>query len=225
MTLFALRLGASRGPVYRPFISIAATAWSLADLMTALLLISQFRVNGRRFLTVIASAYLISGLTTWAYIFEFPGLNVSVTASSADQQLSAWFWAVWHTTFPLLVIVTTVLDPDLRERAGTNRAIARTLGTAIMLSITFSVVTVGAMLAFKTHLPKLVDGGHLTATFSHIVARGSGIERRMLHRAGTTRTKSDRAPALVAGRGRRRDAGQLSQRVRAIPFLVRLVYW
>ncbi len=108
-----------------------------------------------------------------AYIFEFPGLNGSVTASSADQQLSACFWAVWHTTFRLLVIVTTVLDPDLRERAGTNRAIARTLGTAIMLSITSSVVTVGAMLAFKTHLPKLVDGGHLTATFSHIVAPGA----------------------------------------------------
>lgn len=47
-----------------------------------------------------------------------------------------WFWAVWHATFPLLVIVTTVLDPDLRERANTDRAIGRTLWTAIMLSIT-----------------------------------------------------------------------------------------
>jgi len=51
MTLFAIPLGTSPGPVYRPFISIAATVWPLADLMTAMLLISQFRVNGRRFLT------------------------------------------------------------------------------------------------------------------------------------------------------------------------------
>ncbi len=76
MTLFALPLGASRGPVYRPFISIAATAWSLADLMTALLLISQFRVNGRRFLTVIASAYLISGLPTWPTSSSSPASTV-----------------------------------------------------------------------------------------------------------------------------------------------------
>lgn len=39
-----------------------------------------------------------------------------------------------------------------------------------MLSITFTAVTVGALIAFKTHLPKLVDDGHLTATFSHVVA-------------------------------------------------------
>lgn len=92
MTLFAIALGAARGPVYRPFISIAATVWSLADLMTAMLLISQFRVNGRLFLTVIASAYLIiSGLTTWAYIVELPGINGFVTTSIADQQLSVGF--------------------------------------------------------------------------------------------------------------------------------------
>lgn len=80
-----------------------------------------------------------------AYIVAFPGLNGSPITSIANQQLSAWFWAIWHATFPLLVIVTTVLDPDLCERANTNQAIARTLGTAVMLSITFTVVNVGAL--------------------------------------------------------------------------------
>ncbi len=39
-------LGLGPGPEIKPFLSITATIWSLADLLTGFLLLAQFYVNG-----------------------------------------------------------------------------------------------------------------------------------------------------------------------------------
>ena len=60
----AALFGQQTGPDLKPFVLVAATVWSLADLLTAFLLLAQFYVNGTVLFGILAGAYASSGVLT-----------------------------------------------------------------------------------------------------------------------------------------------------------------
>ena len=73
VTLSAIAFGVVAGPRAAPFVPICATVWSLADLLTAFLLLAQFYVKGTKSFGIVAVAYGLIALFTWPYLAYFPG--------------------------------------------------------------------------------------------------------------------------------------------------------
>lgn len=167
VTLIAARFGDLQGPVIPAFVPICATTWIIADLLTALLLYTQYSVTGALGFLVIASAYTITGLLAIPYLFAFPGV---FTEHLEVGQVSVWCWTIWHLLYPLIIGVYFTLDPLLRRRVMTSPSIPQVglsvmLGSALVAALLATVV----LLTYRT-LPVLVLSGHFSPAFRYGVA-------------------------------------------------------
>jgi diguanylate cyclase (GGDEF)-like protein len=170
ISLLAIRFGSMPGPEWNAFLPMIGTAWALADLMTAFLLLTQFYVNGTTFYTVIAAAYAVSGLLTWPYVLAFPGIAHAGPMPLSDQQISIWIWVAWHVTFPVLIVLSLACDPRLSHRIVSHAARGRALWFTI--GATFLTVGVLANLIFvaRDALPHLVVDGRFEYRYSRVIA-------------------------------------------------------
>jgi diguanylate cyclase (GGDEF)-like protein len=154
----AATFGLARGPVIKPFVPIAVTAWSLADLLTAFLLIAQFYVNGNVSLAILSGAYAFSGCMSVVFLIAFPGLFRSGRLTLGDEQISSVAWYVWHCTFPALLMFAALYRHKFRQIASrrTIRIVAAVSAAApLVAASTFYAV----VYAYRNVLPILIIHG------------------------------------------------------------------
>lgn len=96
------------------FIPITQTAILLNDLITAVLLYSQFAIVGRSALLILASGYLFSALLVIPYMATFPGLFTATGLLGAGVQSTPWIFFLSHAGLPVAVILYA-LRKDLNE--------------------------------------------------------------------------------------------------------------
>ena len=161
----ALLFGLSQGPEIKPFIPLSATIWSLADLLTAFLLLAQFYVNGRMSFGCLAGAYAFTGFMTWPYLAAFPGI-FRAPLSIGDGQTSIYLWSIWHCTFPTLIIFaaanTTVLN-----RIVSRRMIRFATGFIAATPPIVTGIIAAIIYGCRDKLPHLVIAGHFQPLFQH----------------------------------------------------------
>jgi diguanylate cyclase (GGDEF)-like protein len=150
--------GHGPGPEIKPLIPIAATIWSLADLLTAFLLVAQFYVNGSLVFGILASAYTLTGLLTWPYVAAFPGLFTTHALTLGDQQISVTLWTIWHLSFPTLVIVAALNDSPVRRMLSRRTIAWFALGAVAGPFVAVVLVSI-ATFVFREHLPHFVIHG------------------------------------------------------------------
>jgi diguanylate cyclase (GGDEF)-like protein len=163
----ASRFGGGLGPHSSAFIPVVATMWSLADLLTAFLLIGQFAYNGRVALGLLAAAYAFDGLLTWPYLSLFPGV-LRAGAPLGDRQVSAYMWFVWHAAFALLVLGSVVADRFVTFVIPRN-AIRRAVVTISAATVAAVSAFAALLMAYRDHLPRLVVGGHFQPLWSDVL--------------------------------------------------------
>ena len=161
-------LGRGQGPAIEPLIPLTAGIWSLADLLTAFLLLAQFYVNGRRFFSLLAVAYAFTGVLTWPYLAAFPGLFKTSGVTVGDEQTSIYLWSIWHCAFPLFVICATINDSAL-GRFVSRRAIRTVAGVSIALPLVGGIVIAALVYAQRNALPQLVIHGAFEPLFRTLV--------------------------------------------------------
>ena len=159
--LCAALFGQQTGPDLKPFVLVAATVWSLADLLTAFLLLAQFYVSGTVLFGFLAGAYAASGILTWAYLAAFPGLFRGGPSTLGDQQVSIYMWAIWHCTFPALVIASTFASAAL-GRFTSRRKISVATGLIFIAPLVASAVICAFVFSTRDLLPLLAVDGHFT---------------------------------------------------------------
>lgn len=169
-TLGAARFGAVQGPIVFPVVSISASLWGAAELLTAYLLLAQFAVNGVRAFLVLGAAYAISGLLTIPYLAFFPGLFLPANMSAGTEQISVTLWALWHFTFPLLVGVYFVFDRRLTARVIDTAQIRGNLTLTVVLVLGFVFVVTGLLNVDRASLPHMVLHGRFNSAWTHAVA-------------------------------------------------------
>jgi signal transduction histidine kinase len=132
------------------FVPVLQTVLSAADLLTATLLFAQYSVQPNRALLAVASAYLFSGSFAFLQTLSFPGGYAPDGVIGDGTNTPAWFFVLWHTTFPLSILAYALLKDKARTSAQSPTA-----GVAITLACAFGaiaalswVVTAGA-----PHLP------------------------------------------------------------------------
>ena len=145
------------------FIPILATTTVINDLVTSILLFSQYCIARRRALLVLASGYLFTSLIVIPWALTFPGVFAPTGLLGAGLQTTAWLYTYWHVGSPLILIVAVLLK-DLDNKPSESR---RSPAAPVGLSVAVVTVTVCGLtwitIAGERFLPRIVlpDGVQL----------------------------------------------------------------
>jgi PAS domain S-box-containing protein len=156
------------------FVASYQSALAVNDLITAILLFSQFGILRSRALLLLASGYLFTAAAAVVHALTFPGLFAPTGLFNAGSQTTVWLYMIWHGAFPLLVLGYT-----LQKDADGGPRIKGSVGAAILASIVAVVVAISALTWLVTGkhdiLPTLLSGGHYTSTMIGVVSSVWGL--------------------------------------------------
>lgn len=170
IALAAIRLGNLDVPAVPSLVTICATLWAAAELLTAYLLLSQFAVNGVRAFLVLGAGYALSGLLTIPYLAFYPGLFLPTRMNLNAEQISIYLWTSWHLIFPVLVGAYYAVDGGLSERIVDSAEIRTNLLFTIALIGAGALAITGWLYLDVRMLPPLIDHGRFTPLWNHGVA-------------------------------------------------------
>src|SRR5882757_7230811 len=120
------------------FVASYQSALAINDVITAILLFSQFAVSRSRALLLLASGYLFTAAAAIVHALTFPGLFAPTGLLGAGSQTTVWLYMVWHGVFPLLVLGYALLkarDEGAKIQGSTGGAI---LASLVMVSVAMS---------------------------------------------------------------------------------------
>jgi hypothetical protein len=103
-----------------PFIPVLQTVMCVVDLLTAALLFAQYSIQPLRAIIPVASRYVFSGLFAFIQTLAFPGAYSPTGVIGDGLNSAAWFFVLWHTNFPLAVILY-VLIKDSRSPVSLSK--------------------------------------------------------------------------------------------------------
>ena len=125
------------------FIASYQSALAINDLITAVLLFSQFAVSRSRALLLLASGYLFTAIAAIVHALTFPGLFAPAGLLGAGPQTTVWLYMVWHGGFPLLVLGYALLkarDNGTRMQGSPGSAILGSVAAVIVAMAAFTAV-------------------------------------------------------------------------------------
>ena len=138
------------------FIPAYEAAFLVTDLITAVLLFSQFSRLRSLALLLLASGYLYDALMIVPHALSFPGVFSEAGLLGAGPQTTAWLYMLWHLGFVLFVLGYAVIarsDVDTMN-AGPTRAIAFACGIVAVLVLALTLLTT----AGQDLLPVVMNG-------------------------------------------------------------------
>jgi PAS domain S-box-containing protein len=150
------------------FVASYQSALAINDIITAVLLFSQFAILKSRGLLLLASGYLFTAAAAMVHALSFPGLFATNGLLGGGPQTTVWIFMIWHGGFPLFVLAYA-LD---KARDGGAKVQLPTM-TAILASIAaVGVATLGYVwLVTSGHefLPTLLSQAHYTTVMMGVV--------------------------------------------------------
>ena len=121
------------------FIPVLQTVMCAVDFLTAALLFAQYLIRPMRAVLAVASGYVSSGLFAFMQTLAFPGGYAPTGIIGDGLNSAAWFFVLWHTTFPLALIVYVLLkdaaDTPSRPSGGSSGVtVARTIACVLVVA-------------------------------------------------------------------------------------------
>jgi PAS domain S-box-containing protein len=151
------------------FVASYQSALAINELITAVLLFSQFSLLRSRALLLLASGYLFTAAAAIVHSLTFPGVYAPAGLLNAGPQTTAWLYQIWHGVFPLVVLGYALLkdrDGGAKIRGSARRAM---LGSVIVVGVALSVA-VWIVTAKHDLLPILLSGGHFTSILTGAIS-------------------------------------------------------
>ncbi len=141
---------------------------ALNDIITAILLYSQFALLRSRALLLLASGYLFTATAAIVHGLTYPGVFAPSGLLGSGPQTTAWLYMVWHGGFPLLVLGYALLkdkDGGAKIKGSVGGAI---LGSSIAVGV---AMFIAAWVTTARHdiLPIMVIQGQFTPTLVGVV--------------------------------------------------------
>ena len=151
------------------FVGSYQSALAINDLITAVMLYSQFSILRSRALLLLASGYLFTTVAAIIHALTFPGLFAPIGLLNSGPQTTVWLYMVWHAGFPLLALGYALLkdeDGGAKIRGSARGAI---FGSAVTVGAAMFAVT---WIVTRRHdvLPTLLYEGHYTSTMIGVVS-------------------------------------------------------
>ncbi|MET3995028.1 signal transduction histidine kinase [Bradyrhizobium sp. S3.9.2] len=125
------------------FVPIYATALFVTDLITAVLLFTQFAIVRSLALAVLASGYLLASLVVIPWMLTFPGVFAPSGLLGAGLQTAQWLYNLRQLGFPMFVIAYALLkDADRTKRLWQGSVAAGILSGAALTGALVCAATV-----------------------------------------------------------------------------------
>jgi signal transduction histidine kinase len=160
VSLFAFALAVpysrARWPVVPAFIPAYEAALILNDLITAVLLISQFRQLRAKSLLVLGTAYLYDALLVTAHALSFPGVFAADGLIGGNDQTTVWLYVFWHAVFPVFVIVYAAIAHTSRDLPIDPSRVVAAVTIGIVVACVLAVISVVISTVGIEHLPPLI---------------------------------------------------------------------
>ena len=156
------------------FVASYQSALAISDIITAVLLLSQFTVLRSRALLLLASGYLFTAGAAVVHALTFPGLFAPQGLFGAGSQTTVWLYMVWHAGFPLFALgygLNKGRDGGVKVRRSTPKAISASIAAIVLALIALTWITTGA----HDVLPTLLAGGHYTPIMIGVVIAVWGL--------------------------------------------------
>jgi len=104
--LFACAVPFARVPLtpVPAFVASYQSMLAVNDLITAILLYSQFGMLRSRALLLLASGYLFTTVAAIIHLLTYPGVFAPAGLLGGGPQTTAWLYVVWHAGFPVLAL-------------------------------------------------------------------------------------------------------------------------
>jgi signal transduction histidine kinase len=142
-----------------PVIAVMQTTLALVDLITAVLLFSQYSIEPSRGVLAAAAGFIFSAFFAFGQTLALPGLYAATAAIGDGSNTAAWLFVLWHVSFPLAMIFyglsrrqETSDRRDADRRPATSILITATVAPAATVLLTW-LVSVGS-----PYLPDLYAG-------------------------------------------------------------------
>ena len=154
-------------PRLAAFIPSYESALAILDLVTSVLLLSQFTILRRWSLLVLASAYLFDTLLVAAHALSFPGVFAQV-GLFGDAQTTAWLYVFWHVGFPILVGAYARIADSPRDALPTGLSNRR----AAVLALCTTGIAAAALVLVSSHAADLLPILVVDGDYSRMVTTG-----------------------------------------------------
>src|SRR5579862_45179 len=171
-------------PEIWPFIPIYQSALVINDMITAIILFSQFSMARSRAVLVLASGYLFTAAVAIVHLLTFPGLFSASGLLGAGPQTTAWLYMAWHAGFPIAVIAYAFLKDPIHDAAPQPKS-------STALAVLAAVIAVLAI-AYVVSLTTTIEQDALPQ-----IMRDNGYSPAMIFVIGTVWALSGAALALL----------------------------
>jgi PAS domain S-box-containing protein len=151
------------------FVASYQSALAINDIITAILLYSQFAVLRSRALLLLAAGYLFTAAAAVTHALTFPGLFAPSGLLGAGSQTTVWLFMIWHGGFPLFVLGYAL---SKGKDGGTNIRGSAAAGILWSILAVIIAMAVFAWIVTAQHdmLPTLLSGGHYTPVMIGVVS-------------------------------------------------------
>ena len=137
------------------FIPVIQTVMCVVDLVTAALLFAQYAIHPARAVLAVASGYVFSGLFAFVQTLAFPGAYAPTALVGDGINSAAWFFVLWHTTFPLsLVLYALTKDKGVAANL-TGGSIGRNIASTIAYVLAATAALTWLVVDGFKYLPNL----------------------------------------------------------------------
>lgn len=132
------------------FLPVTVSLACFAEMLTAVLLLLQFRRTGRISILLVSAAYVAAACGMAAQLLVYPGVFSETGLYGATATAAPWMWLVWHFAFAGCIFAATLLIPvpAIREsRRGLTMAAGLVLPAALTSLFMWISVQFGDRLA------------------------------------------------------------------------------
>ena len=152
-------------PAFPAFVASYQSALAINDLITTILLLSQFWLLRSRALLLLANGYLFTAIAAIIHALTFPNLLSPGGLFNAGPQTTAWLYMIWHGGFPLFVLGYALLKGKDGGVQVTGPVDASIVGSVIAVA---AAMAAAVYVATEQHdlLPTLLtDKGYAPAIY------------------------------------------------------------
>jgi len=162
--------GRVRLPVSNAWVPLTTSLMIAADLITWLLLISQFKIVPSRALLVLANGYLFAATINIPILLTFPGAFSPAGLLNAGVHSTLWLGLSRFAGYSLAVIFYAVMEKEPRApqlQGSSQTAVAASAAIVISIVLAWTWITTSG----ESHLPKiLLAPGQPSAGFKYVAA-------------------------------------------------------
>jgi len=158
IVIVVLPIGSNRLAAAPSFVPAILALVTCFDILSAMLLVAQFRDTGNRRDLALSWAYSWSLVVMLGYALAFPGVFGTHPPLGAAASTAPWLWVSWHAGFPGLLGLAAAPSPK-RYRSPCPAAVrARTAlwTSAVAIEAALGLVLYDGLLG--SHLPVVIHG-------------------------------------------------------------------